>query len=186
MAEFSSSSQEQSSLFDTRHQEHNGAQMPPPEQFRTQKLLLDILIAVFAVLFFYLLYKNFFVKEETPLATVPTPRVEIVKPKITLSNTTQIDVLNGSGASGIGMKVTQHLRSLGIDVIDVGNISHTDESFIIDRIGNRTEAQQLARTVGFDTTRITVQIAREYMVKYSLVLGKDFGQYFPDIPSKNK
>jgi hypothetical protein len=184
MAELSSSSQEQSSLFDTHHREHNGAQMPPPEQFRTQKLLLNILIALFAVLFLYLLYENFFAREETPLATVPKPRVEIVKPKITLSNITQIDVLNGSGVSGIGMKVTQHLRSLGIDVIDVGNISHTNESFIIDRIGNRTDAQKLARAVGIDTTRITVQIAEEYMVKYSLVLGKDFGQYFPNIPSK--
>ncbi len=186
MGELSSSSKEQSSLFDAQHREQSGEQMPPSEQFRTQKLLLNILIALFAVLFLYLLYEKIFPQQETSPVAIVKPRVEIIKPKISFPSTTQIDVLNGSGVLGIGMKVTQHLRSLGIDVIDVGNISHTDESFIIDRIGSRDEAQKLARIIGLDTTRITIQISREYMVKYSLVLGKDFGQYFPNTTSKNK
>ncbi|MBM4165408.1 MAG: LytR family transcriptional regulator [Ignavibacteria bacterium] len=140
-------------------------------KFQWQYIALNSLIVIFFLLLFVLLYgilSLFFTSKELAEQKI-----------LSLPNAVQVDILNASGVSGIGMKLTKQLRNIGVDVIDVGNFStETNESFIIDRVGNKRNAATFANIVGIDSNKIVQQISREYIVNISLVLGKDYQRFF--------
>ncbi len=87
----------------------------------------------------------------------------------------QIDVLNGSGASGVASSFTSYLRSRGFDVVDTRNYRSSDlkESLVIDRTGNREDAEKVAYALGVKKENIVQQLNEDYYVDVSVVIGKD-------------
>jgi anionic cell wall polymer biosynthesis LytR-Cps2A-Psr (LCP) family protein len=95
-----------------------------------------------------------------------------------------VEVLNGSGVSGVAGRTGELLRSFGYDVIIVGNAdSHDYEStWIIDRSGQVNAAQTLGDIIrcSLIETEEPAQnlLSYEYQADFTLVIGKDFnGRY---------
>ena len=88
----------------------------------------------------------------------------------------QIDVMNGCGDSGMASKCSSFLRARGFDVVEMRNYKtfDLDHSMVIDRVGNRENAERVARALGVTTKNIIQQINQDYYVDVSVVIGKDY------------
>ena len=87
-----------------------------------------------------------------------------------------VEVLNGCGADGVAGRVGEALRDLGFDVMTLGNAENFNypETIVIDRVGNREFAQQVAEMLGtenriqqitpdpFRIEEVTVVVGRDY------------------------
>lgn len=95
----------------------------------------------------------------------------------------QIEVLNGCGVDGIAAKFTDYLRQRDFDVVQVGNYasSNIEESMIIDRIGNKANAEKLAETLGLNKQNIIQQLNKDYFLDLTLVIGKDYNKLEPSM-----
>ena len=85
----------------------------------------------------------------------------------------QIEVLNGTGESRIGMAVATDLRRRGIDVLTVDNAERGDfkESILVDRRGDPQLMKALARMLG---CRVVVEQTRDHpFVDATYVIGAD-------------
>jgi len=93
----------------------------------------------------------------------------------------QIEVLNGCGVSGIADKMTDYLRKNNFDVVQVGNYTSfdMDKSLVIDRTGNKTNAEKIATALGINKKNIVQQINSDYFLDCSVVIGKDYFQLKP-------
>ena len=87
--------------------------------------------------------------------------------------TFQIEVLNGTGETGVAMEMAMKLRKMGIDVLIVGDADRYDfdESILIDRRGNARLMAKLARLLG--CRRIIQQIQERPLVDATFIIGKD-------------
>lgn len=101
--------------------------------------------------------------------------------KDAVSSIIQIEVLNGCGVDGIAAKFTSYLRDKNFDVVQVGNYfsKNIDETIIIDRIGNRANAEKLAEVLGIDKKNIIQQLNKDYLLDATLVIGKDYNKLEP-------
>jgi anionic cell wall polymer biosynthesis LytR-Cps2A-Psr (LCP) family protein len=96
-----------------------------------------------------------------------------------------VEVLNGSGVSGIAGRAGELLRSFGYDVISVANAPTMDYSKteIIDRSGQANAAKALGdiiRCGNIETEKLKNENAQdyEYQSDFTLIIGKDFdGRY---------
>ena len=90
----------------------------------------------------------------------------------------QLEVLNGCGVAGAAEKVTDFLRSNHVDVVQMKNYISFDieKSLVIDRTGNRPNAEKIADILGIDRKNIVQQISNDYFLDVSLVIGKDYNQ----------
>lgn len=93
----------------------------------------------------------------------------------------QVSVLNACGTPGIAMKITEHLRSLGYDVVEIGNYgtSALEKSIVIDWVNDGTTAKKIADAVNIPQNRIVRRKSNRAMVDVSVVLGKDYRQLIP-------
>jgi hypothetical protein len=93
-----------------------------------------------------------------------------------ISNVIQLEVLNGCGVSGVATRFTNHLRSLGFDVVQSGNFETFDleKSFVIDRSGNIQNARRVARALGISDDRIIRESSPFYYLDATVVIGADF------------
>jgi hypothetical protein len=93
----------------------------------------------------------------------------------------QLDVLNGSGLSGAGTTMTSFLRARGFDVVEIRNYKSSDlqESIVIDRTGDRENAERVAYALGIRKENIVHQINEEYFVDVSVVIGRDVAALKP-------
>ena len=93
----------------------------------------------------------------------------------------QVEVLNGCGVSGIADKATDFLRKNNFDVVQTGNYSsfNMDKSLVIDRTGNKANAEKVASALGIDKKNIVQQINNDYLLDCSIVIGKDYFQLKP-------
>ena len=93
----------------------------------------------------------------------------------------QVSVLNGCGVPGIAMKVTEHLRSLEYDVVEIGNYETAalDRSMVIDWINDSTVARKIAAALDVPRSRIIRKRNNRELVDFSVVLGKDYSQLIP-------
>ena len=93
----------------------------------------------------------------------------------------QLDVLNGSGLSGAGTAMTSFLRARGFDVVEIRNYKSSDiaESMVIDRTGDRENAERVAYAIGIRKENIVHQINEEYFVDVSVVIGRDIAALKP-------
>lgn len=101
--------------------------------------------------------------------------------KETASEIIQLDVLNGCGISGVADRFTDYLRYHNFDVVKVGNyISfNVDETFVIDRIGNKANAFKVAEALGIEKVKVIEQLNEDYFLDVSLVIGKDYYKLKP-------
>jgi hypothetical protein len=85
----------------------------------------------------------------------------------------QIEVMNGTGETGVAMKTATALRRMGIDVLIVGDAEEYgyEESLLVDRKGNPKLMKELARRLGVE--RVVQQIQEHPLVDATLIIGKD-------------
>jgi hypothetical protein len=93
----------------------------------------------------------------------------------------QVDVLNGCGSSGAGTAFTSYLRARGFDVVEIRNYKSFDvnESLVIDRTGNRGNAERVAYALGIRKDHVIQQINEDYFVDVSVIIGRDHGSLKP-------
>ena len=91
----------------------------------------------------------------------------------------KVEVLNGAGVSGIARQMTDYLRQKGFDVINYGNAESFSfyTTIVLDRIGHRSRAQQVARAIGTETV---VEQKNTYLaLDVTMILGRDFKTLLP-------
>lgn len=94
----------------------------------------------------------------------------------TASAVIQVEVLNGCGASGVAEKFTDFLRKEKFDVVQMGNYDSfdIDKSMVIDRTGNRANAEKVASALGIDDQNVILQKNDDSFLDVSVVIGKDY------------
>ena len=90
----------------------------------------------------------------------------------------QLEVLNGCGVAGAAEKITDYLRNNHVDVVQMKNYISFDieKSLVIDRTGNKLNAERIADLLGINRKNIVQQINSDYFLDVSLVIGKDYSQ----------
>ena len=90
----------------------------------------------------------------------------------------QLEVLNGCGVAGAAEKITDYLRINHVDVVQMRNYVSFDieKSLVIDRTGNKSNAEKIADLLGIDRKNIVQQLSNDYFLDVSLVIGKDYNQ----------
>jgi hypothetical protein len=65
-----------------------------------------------------------------------------------------------------------------VDVVQIRNYTSFDieKSLVIDRTGNKPNAEKIADLLGIDRKNIVQQISSDYFLDVSLVIGKDYNQ----------
>jgi hypothetical protein len=134
-----------------------------------RKRLLNILIVVLSVLVGYLFYS--FIDR-----AFIHPPVEPVRAGSDGTDVIQIDVLNGCGDAGMASRCTAFLRARGFDVVEIKNYKTFDleKTFVIDRAGDRENAERVAHALGVREGNVVQQINQDYYVDVSVVIGKDY------------
>jgi hypothetical protein len=137
-------------------------------------LILNIVIGLLVVVVGYLTYSLL-------NRNVLQPPVDSGKSGVAPGEIIQIDVLNGSGLQGAANNCTSYLRARGFDVVEMRNYrtSDVDESLVIDRVGNTTNAEKVAYALGIKKKNIVQQLNHDYYVDVSVVIGKDFNSLKP-------
>jgi LytR cell envelope-related transcriptional attenuator len=142
---------------------------------RSRKILLTLLIAVLSVFVVYQAYLVFF---DTPVITKGngTHGGQDTLSRSIPPSSVQVDVLNGTGVSGVAQKMTSYVRSLGYDVVEMRNYKTPDvkETLVIDRSGNMEVARRIAADLGVSEKNVLQQLNPDYFVSTSIVIGKDF------------
>ena len=84
-----------------------------------------------------------------------------------------MEVLNGTGQTGLAMKAAMQLRKAGVDVLVVGDAEHCrfSESILVDRRGDPKLMKRLSRLMG--CRRVILQVQREPLVDVTFILGDD-------------
>jgi len=133
-------------------------------------LLLDVIIGALGLLVLVLAYSF-------ASRMIFRPPVDPVRSGSAAPGTTiQLDVLNGCGAPGAGTSATAYLRARGFDVVEYRNYRSFDvrESLVIDRAGNRENAEKVAYALGIRKGNIIQQINEDYYVDVSVLIGRDY------------
>jgi len=92
-------------------------------------------------------------------------------------------VLNGCGVSGVADRFTDFLRANDIDVVKTGNYIQfdIDETIVIDRIGNKSNALYVANLLNVKEGNAITQINNDYFVDVTVIIGRN---YFKQSPIK--
>jgi hypothetical protein len=92
----------------------------------------------------------------------------------------QLEVLNGTGESGLAMKTAVELRKAGIDVLIVGDAEHFhfERSIIVDRKGDHNVVSRLSRLTGCRT--VVEQRQERPLVDATFVIGRDMSDFSID------
>jgi hypothetical protein len=132
-------------------------------------LLLDVIIGALGLLVLVLAYSF-------ASRILFRPPVDPVRSGSGTPGTIQLDVLNGCGAPGAGTSATAYLRARGFDVVEYRNYRSFDvrESLVIDRAGNRENAEKVAYALGIRKGNIIQQINQDYYVDVSVLIGRDY------------
>jgi hypothetical protein len=145
---------------------------------RGRRSLLNLAIGSLAVLVLILTYA-------LVARTLIRPPVESVRvgaaPHASVGTAIQLDVMNGCGAAGAGSEITSYLRARGYDVVDVRNYKtfDVDETLVIDRTGNKENAERVAYALGVAKENVVQQINPDYYVDVTVVIGKDYHSLKP-------
>ncbi len=96
----------------------------------------------------------------------------------------RVEVLNGSGRSGLARETTGFLRDRGFDVVEVGNWKtfEEDSTFVLARTGDLEVARRVAETLG--VSRVTEAPDPNLFVDVSVVLGRDWSRARLSVPDQ--
>jgi hypothetical protein len=148
------------------------------KQLNPKHLVLNIVIAVLAVVVFFLLYSfitNTFIDRPVDWTAESSEDGE------SSAEIIQLDVLNGCGASGVAQRFTDFLRKRNFDVVQSANYKTFDveESLVIDRTGDLETARKVAYALGIEERNIVQQINPDYYLNVSVVIGRDYDTLKP-------
>jgi hypothetical protein len=150
-----------------------------PKQSSSKNLvwILNLCIILLVLLIGFFSYGYFTQKNEPPPPLVVQKQPEQAPQKP--SRVIQLDVLNGCGVKGIGIKFTNYLRTRGFDVVEMKNYKtfHVPHTLVVDRIGNLQTAKQVAKALGVSEKNVIQQLNPDYYVEVSVIIGKDFADF---------
>ncbi|MGA9118252.1 MAG: LytR C-terminal domain-containing protein [Bacteroidota bacterium] len=151
---------------------HSPVPQRSPRNRQVRRSLLNVAIGSLALLVLALTYS--FVAR-----TIIRPPVESSRAGAAVrgaGTAIQLDVLNGCGSAGAGSEITTYLRARGYDVVDLRNYKTFDvhETLVIDRTGNKENAERVAYALGVGKDNILQQINPDYYVDVTVVIGKDY------------
>ncbi|HID32386.1 MAG TPA: LytR family transcriptional regulator [bacterium (Candidatus Stahlbacteria)] len=132
-------------------------------------LILTILVIIFGISF----YRHF--------------EKEGVKSDIFENAQLRVEVLNGCGVNDLAMIVSDRLRRMGFDVVEIGDAENYDfeKTVIIDRTDdNMRNARRLGRVIG--CSHLGKDIDSSLYIDVTILLGKDYLDYFPEVRKKPK
>ncbi len=140
--------------------------------FTGSNLILNSIILILGVLIIFLTFSLFSRLTESSADQTKADT------KDKASAVIQVEVLNGCGMSGVADKFTDFLRKEKFDVVQMGNyISFDiDKSLVIDRTGNRANAEKVAAALGIDSRNVIMQKNEDAFLDVSVVIGKDYKQ----------
>jgi len=134
-------------------------------------IIASVILSLFAVFLLYsILDKTGLINSNDDKNTKPQNVQQLI----------QVEVLNGCGVAGIGDGLTDVLRSKGIDVVKTGNYRSfdIDNTFIIDRLGKIETANRVADSLNLDKRFIITEKNKSYFLDLTIVIGKDYKNYF--------
>jgi hypothetical protein len=136
--------------------------------------LLNVLIGVLVAVVGFLLYS-------LVDRAIISRRVDASRAGEGAASVIQVDVLNGCGDGGMASRCTAYLRARGFDVVEMRNYKTFDleKSFVIDRAGDRENAERVAYALGVEKYSVIQQINEDYYVDVSVVIGKDYRSLRP-------
>jgi hypothetical protein len=94
----------------------------------------------------------------------------------------RVEVLNGCGENRLAIKAANILRRMGFNVLKIGNATTQDfpHTVVIERSDpNLTNAKYFAKRIGCSNIGKDVDAALHLDV--SVILGKDYEKFFPDV-----
>ncbi len=140
--------------------------------FTGSNLILNSIILILGVLIIFLTFSLF------SRLTGSSADQTKAESKDKASAVIQVEVLNGCGMAGVADKFTDFLRKEKFDVVQMGNyISFDiDKSLVIDRTGNRANAEKVAAALGIDSRNVIMQKNEDAFLDVSVVIGKDYKQ----------
>ena len=145
--------------------------------FKTSSLNLTLNVVIFllSALIIYMSYSIFIKLSEKEELEYTETQKEFP------SEIIQVEVLNGCGVSGVADLYTDFLREKNVDVVNVGNYItfDVDHSLVIDRIGNKANAEKIAKILGIKKDNIITQLNDSYFLDVSIVVGKDYQNLIP-------
>ena len=138
--------------------------------FTGPNLILNLIIGLLGILVIFLTFSLFNRLSSNSSEENSKENVKTASPVI------QVEVLNGCGASGVAEKFTDYLRKEKFDVVQIGNyISFDiDQSLVIDRTGNRANAEKVAAALGIERKNVIMQKNDDSFLDVSVVIGKDY------------
>jgi len=95
------------------------------------------------------------------------------RPRTELKRVVRVQVLNGSGESGVGLRAASHLREGGFQVVEVKNADRSDyfETLVVARREDMTPATAVAHYLG--SPPVIRQVWDSDLADVTLVLGSD-------------
>lgn len=99
---------------------------------------------------------------------------EKVKEAPFIPNTGQIQILNGSGVSGVAEDMRNFLTEKGFDVVEFGNADSWNypQTLIIARTKNTAVARDIAKLL--DTPNWFPLLDSSYLVEATVIVGQDY------------
>lgn len=87
----------------------------------------------------------------------------------------KLEVVNTTGEPGLALKVADHLRLLGYDVVDIRTQRTADHlpTTFIDRSGNPAVAADLQATLELTSERFKTEMDRTLLLDISVYVGSD-------------
>ncbi len=93
----------------------------------------------------------------------------------------RIEVLNGAGVSKLAQKVAAELRERGFDVVYFGNSKvEVSTTCIFDRKSPDLKAGKLLEKE-IECSKVYFEADPDNLIDVTLLLGKDYKKYFPEI-----
>lgn len=142
----------------------------------TQNLLLNVIIFVLIFVVIYLSYSVYIkIKIDSSEEVITNNNKDVP------SEIIQVEVLNGCGVSGLADRFTDFLRDKGFDVVNKGNYIQFDieKTIVIDRLGNLSNAKEVAKSLGVNQNSVMTQINEDYFLDVSVILGADYYKLTP-------
>jgi LytR cell envelope-related transcriptional attenuator len=94
------------------------------------------------------------------------------------SRSLEVEVLDGAGSMRAAQHMTNILRALGYDVVEMkkNNGEFEERTFIFDRSGNLDAAKKLATILGISQDKVFQKIDRTLYLDLTVVIGKDYSR----------
>jgi hypothetical protein len=139
---------------------------------RTRLEFLGLAVAALIATAFLVSFLAGLGRDAAPPSPPPAPAV-VADPPPSPAAGIRVEVLNGSGRSGLARAITDRLREAGFDVVYFGNAGRAaDTTMVLARTGEAEGARAVAAHLGISTVR--AQPDSTLLLDVTVLLGKDW------------